>query len=402
MGRIGIYGGTFNPPHMGHVAGAKQAIALLKLDRLLLIPAREPPHKALPSDAPSPQQRLELVRLMAREIPGAEVCELELFREGPSYTSDTLDALHKSCKGDKLYLIMGTDMFLSFPQWHESRKICRYATLAVLMREQKDQKSKELLQERAQYVRKKLGGKVKFLKNEILPMSSTNVRRMLAFQATEGMLPASVINRIREQNLYGVNRDLRGLSMEDLEKTVTELLDPQRVPHVLGCRDTAVYLAKKYGADPVDAARAGLLHDVTKALPPELQLKLCTDLEAPQERYMNENPKTLHAVTGALVARRIFGENEAVCHAVDSHTTGCAGMDTLQKIIYISDYMEPNRDFPGVEHLRELVEKDLNRAVLAGIEMTVELLRQQGRRVSRHSLEAIAWLKSQVCDSALR
>ena len=70
MGRIGIYGGTFNPPHMGHVAGAKQAIALLKLDRLLLIPAREPPHKALPSDAPSPQQRLELVRLMAREIPG--------------------------------------------------------------------------------------------------------------------------------------------------------------------------------------------------------------------------------------------------------------------------------------------------------------------------------------------
>lgn len=402
MGRIGIYGGTFNPPHMGHVEGARQAIVLLKLDKLLLIPDREPPHKELPPDAPTPQQRLELVRMMAQELPQAEVCDIELHRQGPSYTSDTLEALHKVYRHDKLYLLMGTDMFLAFPQWHETEKICRYATLAVLLREQRDQKEWMYLQEQAQYVRKKLNGKVKFLKNNILPMSSTNVRRMLTFRAPEGMIPGPVLNQIRELGLYGMNRDLRGLSMDELERIVTELLDPKRVPHVLGCRDTAVYLAKKYGVDPVDAARAGLLHDITKALPPELQSKICIDYEAPVQRYVNENPKTLHAITGALVAERIFGENEAVCRSVESHTTGCAEMDTLQKIIYIADYMEPNRDFPGVEHLRKLAEKDLDRAVLTGIEMTVELLRQQGRQVSHNSLAAIEWLKNTVCDSAMR
>lgn len=402
MGRIGIYGGTFNPPHVGHVEGAKQAIELLKLDKLLLIPDREPPHKELPQDAPTPQQRLELVSLAAQQIPGAEVCDVELHRQGVSYTSDTLEALHEIYRRDKLYLIMGTDMFLSFHHWYQTEKICRHATLAVLLREQRDQKQRALLQDQAQYVRAVLGGKVKFLENDILPMSSTNVRRMLVFQAPDGIIPETVLSRIRELGLYGIHRDLRGLTEADLEKAVTALLDPKRVPHVLGCRDTAVYLAKKYGADPVDAARAGLLHDVTKALPPELQRKICTDYNAPIHRYVNENPKTLHAVTGALVAERIFGENEAVCRAVDSHTTGCANMDTLQKIIYIADYMEPNRDFPGVEHLRELAEKDLDRAVLTGIEMTVEVLRQQGRRVSDNSQAAIEWLKNKVCNSAMR
>ena len=80
--------------------------------------------------------------------------------------------------------------------------------------------------------------------------------------------------------------------------------------------------------------------------------------------------------------------------AIASHTTGCGHVNTLQKIIYIADYMEPNRDFPGVERLRAAVDRDLDLAVLLGLEMTVEMLRHQGRRVARDSLEAIESLRA--------
>lgn len=396
MGRIGIYGGTFNPPHRGHMQAAQQAAELLKLDKLLLIPGGQPPHKIMPVGTPTAQERLELVRLAAASVPKAEVSDLELCRVGKSYTADTLEALRDRYPKDDLFLLMGTDMLLSFPEWYGPERICGCAKLAVMLREQEDPKLQEQLQAQAQYIRKKWNGKVKFLKNRAVPMSSTNVRRMLTFRAEADMLEPAVLQKIRQLGLYGVNRDLRGLSMETLEAEVVRLLDPKRVPHVLGCRDTAAYLAGKYGADKTDAARAGLLHDVTKALPPELQLQLCREYGIPLDQFSRENPKTLHATTGAWVARRIFGENEAVFLAIDSHTTGRAHMNTLQKIIYIADYMEPNRDFPGVEKLRDAVERDLDRAVLLGLEMTVDMLRQQGRRVARDSLEAIAWLRGET------
>lgn len=393
MGRIGIYGGTFNPPHAGHMEAAQQAVRLLELDKLLLIPGGQPPHKDMPEGTPSAWERLDLVRLAAAPLKNVEVLDLEILREGKSYTADTVEELGRLYPGEELYLLMGTDMFLSFHQWYAPERICCHAALAVMLREEKDHRMHEQLQAQAQLIRKKFVGKVKLVKNDVLPMSSTNVRRMLVFRAQGQMLAPAVREAIAANGYYGVDRDLRNLSMADLEREVVSLLDPKRVTHVLGCRDTAAHLAAVYGVDVTDAARAGLLHDVTKALPPELQLQLCREYGIPLSEFSRENPKTLHALTGAWVARKIFGENEAVFQAIESHTTGCANMNTLQKIIYIADYMEPNRDFPGVEKLRYWVEQDLDQAVLLGLEMTVEVLRQQGRRVAQNSLDAIACLR---------
>ena len=142
--------------------------------------------------------------------------------------------------------------------------------------------------------------------------------------------------------------------MEELEQVVVNLLNPNRVKHVLGCRDTAAEMARIWGVDETDAARAGLLHDITKALDGPLQLTLCSEYGKVLDEFSENNPKTLHAFTGSLVAQRIFGENDAVVAAIESHTTGKPAMNTLEKIIYVADYMEPNRDFPGVEELRHL------------------------------------------------
>ena len=179
-----------------------------------------PPHKTMPEGTAAAQERLELVRLTAREIPRAEASDLELLREGRSYTADTVELLHRTYPGDELFLLMGTDMFLAFPQWREPETICRYATLVVMLREREEPKLQQELQAQAQHIRKKLDGKVKFLKNEALPMASTDVRRMLTFQAVGDMLTPAVLERIRTFGFYGVGRDLRALPMELLEAEV--------------------------------------------------------------------------------------------------------------------------------------------------------------------------------------
>ena len=184
----------------------------------------------------------------------------------------------------------------------------------------------------------------------------------------------------------------RDLSNEQLEQVVISLLKPNRVAHVLGCRDTAVMLAKRWGADEQDALRAGLLHDVTKALGSALQIALCQSYGVKLSEFSSRNPKTLHALTGSLVAQRIFGENQAVVDAIASHTTGKAAMTTLEKIIYVADYMEPNRNFAGVENMRYLAVTDLDGALKLGLEMTLEILQKEGREISAESAEALAFL----------
>ena len=216
---------------------------------------------------------------------------------------------------------------------------------------------------------------------------------MLVFRCAAAFLMPGVGDYIYRNGLYGTAQAYTVLSEAELEQAVCKLLKPNRVAHVLGCRDTAVELAKLWGADPKDAARAALLHDVTKALDGPLQLTLCSAYGIILDNFSAQNPKTLHALTGSMVAKRIFGENEAVVDAIESHTTGKPAMNTLQKIIYVADYMEPNRNFPGVDQLRRLAFTDLDEALKLGLEMTLALLNKQGREVSPESMEALEYLK---------
>jgi nicotinate-nucleotide adenylyltransferase len=180
--------------------------------------------------------------------------------------------------------------------------------------------------------------------------------------------------------------------MDQLQHVVRNLLKPSRIPHVLGCRYTAVSLAKCWGADETDAARAGILHDVTKAIDGPLQLTLCAEYGTILDDFSVRYPKTLHALTGSLVAERIFGENEAVVTAICHHTTGRAGMSLLEKIIYVADYIEPCRTLPGVDWLRYLAVTDIDAALKLGLEMTLEHLKDLGEEVSPASREALEFL----------
>ena len=388
MKRIGIYGGTFNPPHTGHIRGAGYAIEALELERLLLIPSCISPHKTLPENSPAPEQRAQMLKLAASE--NMEVSDMELRRGGTSYTYETVETIAAQNPDKECVLLIGTDMFLSFLTWKEPERILQKAALGVLYRGDKGEmeqieEQKKVLEDR--------GAKVYLVKNPVTAISSTQLRRMLIFQCAGSFLPEGVETYIREQGFYDSAKNCRNLSIEELEQVAVSLVKPSRVAHILGCRDTAAELARRWGADEIDAARAGLLHDITKALDGPLQLTLCREYGMILDAFHEKNPKTLHALTGSLVAQRIFGENREVVAAIRSHTTGKANMNTLEKILYVADYMEPNRDFPGVEKLRELAFTDLDKALKLGLQMTLELLQKQGREISPESAEALAFLE---------
>ena len=392
MAKIGIYGGSFNPPHLGHLQAAKAFQEKLGLDCLLLIPAAIPPHKTLPADTPDGQDRLEMTRLMAAELPFAKVEDLELCREGASYTVDTLEELKKRYPDDELYLCMGTDMFRSFDQWRDPMRITQLATIVMAHRVKADM---EELQETEAHFRETYGAEPILLANDIVPMSSTQIRRLLILGGAEDFLPRPVMDYILKKGLYGTNRSRKNLPFEQLKTESLALHKPQRVNHVIGCSETARRLALIHGADPVDAERAGILHDITKALNGDDQLRLCDKYDIMIDAFDRAHPKILHATTGSNVAARVFGENEAVSQAIRWHTSGKADMTTLEKIIYVADYMEPNRDFPGVEEMRQLAETDLDAAMLMGLEMARDHLNRQGAEMCRHSVEAMAYLEKQ-------
>ncbi len=385
MERIGIFGGTYNPPHLGHMGAAVYGKTALCLDKLYLIPSYISPHKELPVGSPTPAQRLKMVSLAA-ENTDLTVSDMELSRGGASYTYETVLALREKHPQTQLYLMMGTDMFLSLDRWREAELLLSMVTPVVFYRGDRDERA-QIEEKKAFFAEKGISAIV--MENPITEISSTQLRRMLVFDCAAPFLNEKVHTYILQNKLYGTGESYKALPLPELEKVVCSLVKPNRVAHILGCRDTAVELAKRWGANETDAARAGLLHDITKALDGPLQLTLCEQYGMELDDFSRAYPKTLHAHTGAMVAQRIFGENEAVVSAIHSHTTGKAGMNILEKIIYVADYMEPNRDFDGVEALREAAFTDIDKALKMGLEMTISLLRKEGKTISNESLEAL-------------
>ena len=161
---------------------------------MLFVPDAQPPHKALPEDSPSGEERLRLVEAAIQGHPGLEVSGLELERSGASYTSDTLGLLRARCPGDELYLILGTDMFLTLHLWHAPEEICKYAVIVGLSRESGNCQEALLAQRAALEAR--FGARVVLVENQVLEVSSTTVRRMLILGGAEHYLPPAVLERI--------------------------------------------------------------------------------------------------------------------------------------------------------------------------------------------------------------
>ena len=191
-------GGTFNPPHLGHLVCAQEAYLQLDLHRVMLAPARIPPHKPV-DDEPGAEHRLELCR---RAVAGDErfaVSDLEMVREGPSYTVDTLEELHSKAPENELFLILGGDVAAGLPSWHEPERVLSLATVAVAKRRGT---ARSAVDAALQTVRG--GERVQFFQMPRIGISSTFVRRRArAGISIKYIVPDAVASYIEEHGLYG-------------------------------------------------------------------------------------------------------------------------------------------------------------------------------------------------------
>ena len=394
--RIGIYGGTFNPPHLGHLTAAECVFRMLKLDKLLLIPAGLPPHKELPQGSATAEQRLEMTRLACEQLglgDRAEVLDMELRREGKSFTSDTLKEIHQRWPEAELWLLMGTDMFLTLQAWHEPQTIFNLAGVAAFGRTEED--TEELFSIQREFLYKTYENVRIFTMTipGVVDVSSTELRQRLEKGEGGHLLAPAVHGYILRNGLYGTSVDLKNLSMSQLRPVALSYLKNKRIPHVLGTEQEAVRLALHYGADVRKARVAALLHDCTKKLEMEDQMALCRQYDIPLDELEKVSLKLLHSKTGAAIARDVFGVDDEIFQAINWHTTGRPGMSLLEKIIYMADYIEPTRDFDGVDELRRVTYENLDAGLEMGLSMTVEDMYRRGNPVHSATLAALDELK---------
>ncbi|MFD2702120.1 bis(5'-nucleosyl)-tetraphosphatase (symmetrical) YqeK [Paenibacillus shunpengii] len=161
------------------------------------------------------------------------------------------------------------------------------------------------------------------------------------------------------------------LSRDDLIKAVSEQMPPQRWKHTQGVMETAVILAERFGADPRKADLAAILHDVAKYWPVNEMEKVIRENGLNQDLLLHDK-QLWHSEVGAFVAERDYGVTDSeVLNAIKWHTSGRVNMSLLDKVVCLADYIEPGRDFPGVNNIRELAEHSLEEALLAGFDGTI-------------------------------
>ena len=390
MLKIGIYGGSFNPPHLGHLAAARAAVAALGLDKLVFIPAGVPPHKTLAPGSPTRAQRLEMTAVAADQLlmPAVtEVWDTELHREGKSYTADTLEEAAQRWPGDELWLLMGTDMFLTLHNWVEPEKILALAGVCAFGRTEKD--SEEVFAPQRDYLSRTFHAKIATVSiPDLVDISSTRLRELLGEGKGREFLPQAVYGYILREKLYGTGADLKRLSMEDLRCVSYSMVYAKRLAHIKGCEEEAARLANRWGADEERMRKAAILHDCTKYFSVQEHLDICDKYGVELCRLERDTDKLLHAKSGAALAKYVFGMDDGIFNAILYHTTARAGMSLEEKILYVADYMEPCRAFPEVGELRRLAYTDLDRAVGMGTSLAVQEMLQRDKELHHDTREA--------------
>ena len=368
--RVGIMGGTFDPVHCGHVFVARRAMELLGLDRVMLLPAGDPPHKAAPI---SKCDRMEMTRLAASECEGLFACAVEIDREGVTYTVDTLGELTRANPNTEWFYLIGADTLDVLDSWRNFGEVAKLCTFAVNGRAAED-----VDMGRVRDLERRYGAKFVVLPFNGPEISSTDVRlRVAEGRSVHGLIPESVEKYIRDRGLYLCEK-----SKEQVLDILQSELKPGRFRHTLGVAETALRLAPRYGVDPRRAELAGLLHDCAKSMPiAELRALVRENVPDTDAEELAAD-RVVHAPAGSVLAERQFGVRDpSILSAIRKHTLGGAEMSAMDALIYVADFIEPNRaEFPGLREARELAETDIFAAAKLCARLTDEHVRSQGGR----------------------
>lgn len=386
--RIGIMGGTFDPVHYGHIGMAKAAVNAGKLDRVLMLPTGNPPHKKGITPA---EQRWQMLCAAVAKEPMLEPCRMEIDRGGVIYTVDTLSELHRIYPEAELFYIIGEDTLMELKNWRCYETVLKLCTFLVCPRARTADDA-ALLAEQARLER--IGGR--FIKVNMQPIniSSTAVRNAIASGEETPLLPLVCREYAALAGLYGAPCRL-GNNTHWLDKLFAAL-KRTRFAHTLAVAHEARRLALVHGLDADRAELAGVLHDCAKCMPVDAMRAICLQHNLGADADMLESGELMHQYVGAHIAREEYGmTDDAVLQAIACHTTGAPGMTPLDMVINLADKIEYTREsYPQLETVRSLAEESLPRALLASLTGTVAYVRSKGGAVHPRTMETMEWLKT--------
>lgn len=369
-----IFGGSFDPPTNSHYDMGVRLAGLF--DEVIVVPAWVSPFKPEGAGASGPD-RLRMCRILFEDIPKVTVSDFEIMSGGTSYSYITAE--HFAEEGVMLYYAIGSELLKGLPRWKNSYSLAKNAIFYIVPRPGFPVDEDELSAARKVY------------RVEVAPFtgaegSSSLLRAAVPFGKAREVVMPSVADYIEANGLY---RDYDYITSRYDEFG----LKPSRREHIYRTAKAAIILAKLNGASTSAATRAALLHDITKYLTDE-QCEAYGIL-TPEARRLPESCR--HQATGAAAAEKLFGETDReVTDAIATHSTGAAGMTTLQKIIFAADYIEDGRDFAGVEPVRALTYENLDRGVLAIMENTLAYLGERGAEIAPATREAYEYLKEET------
>lgn len=371
--KIAIYGGAFNPVHSEHLNVVVEAIKCLELDKVIVIPTFISPHKRGDMSARG-YDRLQMCRLAFKGMDKVEVSDYEIKKKGVSYSYLTCRHFKKLYPDDELYFIIGTDMFRIFSDWKCPQEILKCVTLAVCPREE----AKSLLPLIKEFQRKFRSEVVKidYVGKKV---ESTEVRTKAALgESLSGLVPKSVEKYIVSRKIYLLPEIIK----------VKKLLTTERWEHTVRVAVMADSQTRRLKLAEIDVITAAALHDCAKYLGE--QAEQLRGFKPPK----GVPEKVLHQFSGAYVAEHTFGiKDENILNAIRYHTSGRENMSTLEKLVLLSDSLEPQRHYSGVEKLRRLFETDLDKCLLETLRHQVEFIQSAHRKIYPLTRRAYEYIK---------
>ncbi len=366
--KIGIFGGTFNPIHKGHTFTAQKIVENGLADKILFMVTANPPHKVyVDTDA---DHRFNMTKA-ALDGDRLVACDFEIKKGGKSYTYETLTAMKKMYPDDEIFFIMGADMFMNLPFWYESEKLKR--EFSFILADRSDAFDNPVFKEFAEKQMKEMN--VKILPVKTPDISSTDIReRIRTGLDIKDMVDEKVEKYIIENKLYK-----QTAADEIIINTIKEKLSEKRFKHCENVAKEAVKLAKIYGADEKKAYLAGYAHDAAKELTLEQMNELTLHLDL--DDHIRSSKALLHALAGACWLKKTFNIDEDVYNACFYHTMGRPDMSLLEKVVFVADFIEPGRNFEGIDEIRSLAYKDIDVSIVKEIDSTLEFLMRNNKKI---------------------
>ena len=404
--KIGVFGGTFNPIHNGHLAMAVAAKSQYQLDEVWLMPSGTPPHKTMACEVTS-DDRMEMCRCAIsgeNAIHFKDWClvdDTEIHCVNPNYSYKTMAFFKEKYPEFHFYFIIGEDSLRYFHEWAHPEIICHSATILVAVRnetgpEKENQIPREsmTIDETIEFLSQRFSSEFKKILMDPVDMSSTKIREAAAKgDSLAGMVPREVESYINEHGLYRTPIPMDAIHA--LRKILKKKLKPTRYKHTVGVMQTCGNLAMRHSY-PVNAAiLAGLLHDCTKYFTDDEQFEFCRKKGIEMTNSERKTPSLLHAKTGSYVAEHKYGvEDPDVLHAIRVHTMGAPEMNLLDKILFVADYIEPNREkAPRLTELRRIAYEDLDLAVTMILADTIHYLSEKAQSMDPTTLKTYEYYR---------